>query len=146
MERTPPAAHLHSAHSYLRCVALRGPFICLAIRGTRKKKVQQQHGGVGGSGGGASHRGVTLRPPVPILREREEKEGVLPLCQVHSTPLHKQAATTSFSPGHIFRTVPSLDMSYIETQGDMCASLGVVVGMAGRGPCPTRPPHIGRQW
>lgn len=109
-----------------------------------KKKGQQQHGGVGGSGGGASHRGVTLRPPVPILRE--EKEGDLPLCQVHSTPLHKHAATPSFSPGHIFRTVPSLDMSYIETQGDMCASLGVVVGMAGRGPCPTRPPHIGRQW
>lgn len=107
-----------------------------------EKKVQQS--GVGGSG--ASHRGgVTLRPPVPILRE--EKEGD-PYARY--TPLHYINRLLPRLSRHIFRTVPSLDI-YIEThprQGRKgkaaCAHLSVsFVGMAGRGAGLVRRGHIG---
>lgn len=154
MERTPHAVHLHCAFSTpaLRCVVsctphtTQGPFFfffCLAIRGTRKKKCSRVVSVV------VVHRiaggGVTLRPPVPILRE--EKEGD-PYARY--APLHYINRLLPRLSRHIFRTVPSLDMSYIEThprqgrkgkageegQGGMCASLGVVCwhGGARRGP------------
>lgn len=90
--------------------------------------------------------GVTLRPPVPILRE--EKEGD-PYARY--TPLHYINRLLPRLSRHIFRTVPSLDMSYIEThprQGRKgkaaCAHLSVsFVGMAGRGAGLVRRGHIG---
>lgn len=155
MERTPHAVHSHCAFSTpaLRCVVsctphtTHGPFFFFFFLPChprhQKKKVQQS--GVGGSG--ASHRGgVTLRPPVPILRE--EKEGD-PYARY--TPLHYINRLPPRLSRHIFRTVPSLDMSCIETHPRQrrkgkaaCAHLSVsFVGMAGRGAGLVRRGHIG---
>lgn len=126
MERTPHAAHFSSTYTHA-CAALRYVALSSLLHTTwtfspchprhQKKKVQQS--GVGGSGG-ASHRGVTLRLYLCILRE--EKEGD-PHAR-YPPPIHRQVGCYLVSPGHIFRAVPS-STYHISKPKATCSHLSV---------------------